>query len=176
MTGQQIVWMICLYAVAMVVVVYFTRAASRRIAGALGGGAVGGLLLLGMIDLGEMVGWWHWQLHFSSMAGFAVLFFVGCAVSCAPIYLLTWRVARRFGWPGLATTFGVAGMIGPPRDYLLAKAFPEWGGFTPGFGPVVADALAYVVLVAAGHAVMRIIAGPANADNLSRQSSLNRGR
>ena len=176
MTVQQIVWMTCGYAVAMIAVVYFTRAVSRRVVGALVGGAVAALLLIEMVAVGETIGLWHWQFHASPTVGFAILFFVGSAVSFAPIYLVTWRVARRFGRRGLAVTLGVAAMIGPPRDYLVARFCPEWGGFASGIGPVIGDAIAYVVLVAAGHAVMRIIAGPANADHLARQSLNARGK
>jgi hypothetical protein len=102
--------------------------------------------------------------------GFVALLYVGCAIPCVPIYLVTWRIARRFGWRGLAVIFGFAGLIGPPRDYLIARYHPEWGGFASGIAPVIADAVAYIVFVVAGHAVMRIIAGPAKADHLARQS------
>ena len=42
MTIRQIIIFTCAYMVALVVVVYFTRATSRRIAGALAGGAAVG--------------------------------------------------------------------------------------------------------------------------------------
>ena len=162
--------MTCAYAVVMIGVIYFTRPVPRRIVGALLGGAVAGLLMMAMIAGGERIGWWHWQFPVSSAAGFTILFFLGCAISCAPIYLVTWRVARRFGGRGLSVSFGVAAVIGPPRDYLIARIYPEWGGFASGIGPVIADSVAYVVFMVAGHAVMRIIAGPACADHLVRQS------
>jgi len=41
--------------------------------------------------------------------------------------------------------------------------------FAPGVAPIVADAAAYVGIVALGHAVMRLIAGPAREDRLARR-------
>ena len=57
MTTLQMLLMIGLYLVAMVIVIYFTRATARRVAGALAGGAVVGLMALGSIALGERLGW-----------------------------------------------------------------------------------------------------------------------
>jgi len=170
MIARQILWMTCGYSLALVAAVYFTRAGSRRVAGALAGGAFAGWFIIEVIALGEAVGWWQWQFPVASTASFVSLLYVGTAISCAPIYLITWRVARRYGGRGLAVAIGFAGLIGPPRDYLITRVFPEWGGFAPGIAPVIADAVAYVAFVAAGHAVMRIIAGPAKAGHLARQS------
>jgi Uma2 family endonuclease len=41
------------------------------------------------------------------------------------------RVARRFGWRGLAVVAIVAAFIGPPRDYWYMATFPEWGAYAP---------------------------------------------
>jgi hypothetical protein len=45
--------------------------------------------------------------------------------------------------------------------------FPEWGGYAPGWAPVAAISAAYVLLGVVGHAVMRLVAGPAGADRLA---------
>jgi hypothetical protein len=63
---------------------------------------------------------------------------------------------------------GIVAIIGPPRDYLIAATFPKWMVFAPGVNPILADAAAYVGMVAVGHAVMRFIAGPAREDQLAR--------
>lgn len=90
-------------------------------------------------------------------------------VLCAYVFLITWRIARRFGWRGLVMVgFGVA-IIGPPRDYWYMSRFPEWGYYAPGFAPVIAISLSYVTLIIAGHGVMRIVAGPARKDPLARR-------
>ena len=100
---------------------------------------------------------------------FLLLLYLGLAISCSPIYLITWRVARRFGWRGLAVFVGAAAVIGPPRDYLFATKYPEWMVFAPGVAPILADAVTYVGIVALGHAVMRLVAGPAREDQLARR-------
>jgi len=114
---------------------------------------------LGAITLGNALG--LWRVPILRTQYFPALFYLGFVVSCSPIYLITWRVARRFGWRGLAVFIGAVVVIGPPRDYLIAAMFPEWMVFAPGVAPILADAAAYVGIVALGHAVMRLIAGPA---------------
>jgi hypothetical protein len=152
--------------VALVVVAYLTRATSRRVLGAVCGGAVVGAMLLGMIFLCEAIGWWRVPL--ASTPFQALLLYFGFAISCSPIYLVTWRIARRFGWRGLAIFTGVVTVIGAPRDYLIAAKFPEWMVFSPGVAPIVADSIAYFLIVVAGHTVMRLAAGPSAADPLAR--------
>src|SRR5438552_10641891 len=124
MTTQQILLIICIYLVLLGVLIYFTRATARRVIGALAGGAAAGLLGLGMIALSESQGWW--QVPSGSVPYFRLQLFLAFAVSMAPFYLITWRVARRFGWRGLAVLLGIVTIIGPPRDYLVAATFPEW--------------------------------------------------
>ena len=168
MTTQQIILITCLYFVALLIVIYFTRATARRIVGAFGGGAAVGLFGIGAILFGNTLRLWRvpivWTLFYLS------LFYSGVAISLTPIYLVTWRVVRRFGWRGLAVCLGVVAIIGPPRDYLYALKFPSWMVFAPGIAPILADAAAYVGMVAIGHAVMRLVAGPAREDRLRNES------
>jgi hypothetical protein len=63
---------------------------------------------------------------------FLMLFYVGLAISLTPIYPVTWRLARRFGWRGLAVFIGIVTVIGPPRDYLYADDVPEVDGIRTG--------------------------------------------
>jgi hypothetical protein len=158
--------MIGLYAVALVVVIYFARASARRVVGALVGGAAVGLMALESITLCEALGWW--KIPFASTPYFALIFYVGVAITCSPIYIVTWRVARRFGWRGLVVFVAVVAIIGPPRDYLYAAMFPKWMVFSPGVAPILADAATYIGIVVVGHAVMRLVAGPARDDRLAR--------
>jgi len=101
---------------------------------------------------------------------FVVLFYVGLTVSVMPIYLVTWRIARRFGWRGLAVFTCIVTIIGPPRDYLYASRYPAWMVFAPGVAPFIADGAAYAGIVLIGHAVMRVMAGPSSADRLRKKS------
>jgi hypothetical protein len=169
MTTQQWVLIIGAYSVALLAVAWFTRATSGRVCGALAGGAAAGLFALGMITLCEAIGWW--SIPLASTPYFLLLLYLGLAISCAPIYLISWRVARRFGRRGLVMVVGAAAVIGPPRDYLFAAKYPEWMLFAPGVAPLLAVSLAYVGIVVLGHAVMRLVAGPAAEDRLALRAT-----
>ena len=169
MTTQQMLLMTCLYLAALVAVTYFTCATARRVVGALVGGAAAALMALMAIALCEALGWW--RVPFASTAYFLPLFYLGLAISCTPIYLVTWRAARRFGWRGLAVSIGIVAVVGPPRDYWYAATFPKWMVFSPGIGPVLADSVTYIGIVVVGHAVMRLVAGPAREDRLAREAA-----
>jgi len=169
LTTKQLIFVTCAYLVALVAVVYFTRATPRRFVGALGGGAAAGCFGMGAIVAGNASGLWRVPI-FWTPPYFLPLFYLGLAISVTPIYLVTWRVARRFGWRGLAMCLVAAAIIGPPRDYLYAAKYPAWMVFAPGVAPILADAAAYVGIVAIGHAVMRLIAGPSRRDRLRNES------
>jgi hypothetical protein len=168
LTAWQLIVVTCAYLVELVVVVYFTRARARRIVGALAGGAAVGCFGIGAIVLGNAWGLWHVPIFWTPY--FVALFYLGLVISVTPIYLVTWRLTRRFGWRGLAVFVGIVAIIGPPRDYLFAATFPAWMVFAPGVVPIIADAAAYVGIVAIGHAVMSLIAGPSRADRLRNES------
>jgi hypothetical protein len=162
MTTRQLIVVICAYLVELVIVIYFTRPTSRRVVGALAGGAVVGCFGLGAIVLGNSLGLWRVPIFWTPY--FLTLFYLGLVISVSPIYLITWRLVRRFGWRGLAVFTCIVGVIGPPRDYLFAKTFPAWMVFAPGVAPIIADAVAYIGIVLIGHVVMHLIAGPARED------------
>ena len=138
-------------------VAHMTRARVRRIAGALCGGAVCGVAALLAIALGETQGWW--RVPKVGSLYFRLLLWLGSSVSCTPAYLITWRVARRFGGRGLAMFALAAAVIGPPRDYQVAAMFPDWIALSPGIAPVLAVATFYALMVVVGHAVMRTVSG-----------------
>ncbi len=155
-----------LYLISFIIVIYFTRASFRRVAGSLVGGLAASLMGLGAIVLCESLEWWH--IPFAPSAYFLPIFYFGLAVTLAPIYLVTWRLTRRFGWRGLAIFVGIVAVIGPPRDYVYAVTFPEWMVFAPGVAPLIADSVTYVLAVVIGHAVMRLVSGPSTEDRLVR--------
>ena len=166
MTTQQLHLFNGLYLVVLVVVAVLTRATARRIAGALAGGAAAGVVALSIIALGEAAGWWHMAITWEPY--FLTLLLVDFAL-CAFIFLITWRIARRFGWRGLAVVVAVAAVLGPVRDYWYMARYPEWGAYAPGLAPVFAISVAYVILGILGHGTMRLVAGPAPADRLARR-------
>ena len=99
---------------------------------------------------------------------FLALMWVGM-IPCGFIFLITWRIARRFGGRGLAVAGCVAAVVGPLRDSWYMTTFPEWGFYAPGYAPMLAISGAYVLLGIVGHGLMRLIAGPAAADHLARR-------
>jgi hypothetical protein len=149
--------------VVLLVVAVLTRATARRMVGALVGGGVAGVLALGILAVGEELGWWQMALTWEPY--FLTLLWLDFAL-CAYVFLITWRIARRFGGGGLAVVTIVAAIIGPPRDYWYMAHFPEWGAYGPGIAPVLAISATYVVLGVVGHGVMRLVAGPARSDLL----------
>ena len=168
MTTTQLILVTSLYLAIFVGLAYLTRATVRRIAGALGAGAVFGVVALFALALGETHGWW--RVAKTGASHFQLLLWIGLAVSSAPVYLITWRVARRFGGLGLAVFALASVVIGPPRDYLVAAVFPDWFAFSPGIAPVLAIGTVYALLVVVGQPVMRVVAGPAQGDSFARQA------
>lgn len=167
MTTRELIIVSCGYLVALIVVVYFTRATSRRLAGAFAGGAVVGVFGIGVIVLGNALELWRVPI-FWTRPYFLVLFYFGLTISVTPIYLVTWRLARRFGWRGLTVFTCIVAIIGPPRDYLYAAKYPAWMVFAPGVAPIIADSVAYIGIVTIGHAVMRVVAGDSRADRFRK--------
>ena len=166
MTTQQIHLFNCLYLAILIVVAVLTRATARRIAGAMVGAVAFGVVAMGIIALGEQVGWWHMAITWEPY--FLALLLIDFAL-CAFIYLITWRIGRRFGRRGLAVVVIVAAFIGPPRDYWYMARFPEWGTYGPGVAPIIAISATYIVMVVLGHGVMRLVAGPSHGSPLARR-------
>jgi uncharacterized membrane protein len=165
MTTQQLHLFNAIGLVVLVVVAFLTRATARRIAGAVAGAAAFGVVALGINAFGEKAGWWHMVITWEPY--FIALLLIDFTL-CAFIYLITWRIARRFGWRGLAVVVIVSAIIGPVRDYWYLARFPEWGAYGPGIAPVLAISVTYIVMVLLGHGVMYLVAGPARADRLAR--------
>lgn len=166
MTTRQLDLFNCLYLVMLIAVSVFTRATTRRIVGALTGAAVAGLAGLGILAFGEGAGWWHMAITWKPY--FLTLFWID-EILCAYVFLITWRIARRFGERGLAVAVFAAAIIGPPRDQSYMRRFPEWGHYGPGITPVLAISANYIVLLLVGHGVMRLVAGSARKDRLAHR-------
>lgn len=166
MTTEQLYLFGGVYLIVFAVVTVLTRATPRRIMGALAGGLAVGVAALGIIALGEKAGWWHQVIRWEPY--FLALLVINFAL-CAFVFLITWRIARRFGWRGLFLVALSVAVIGPPRDYWYMARFPEWGAYNWSVTTVVAVSAAYVLLGVLGHGVMRLVAGPAREDGLARR-------
>jgi hypothetical protein len=165
MTEQQLYIFSALSTTITIVVALITRAPARRIGGAIVGAGAAGVVLLAVVTLGERVGVWHFEIDWRPYM--LVLLVINMALS-AYVFLITWRIARRFGWRGLTMAGFLVAIIGPPRDYWYMSKFPEWGYYAPGLAPVIAISASYVTLIMVGHGVMRLVAGPADKDMLAR--------
>jgi hypothetical protein len=166
MTTHQLHLFNALYLAIFVLVAIFTRATARRVVGAAAGAAVGGAAALAIIALGEKEEWWHMVISWEPY--FLALFWIDFALA-GFVFLITWRIARRFGWRGLAVVAVVAVVLGPVRDYRYMERFPEWGAYAPGAAPVLAISATYLVLGFLGHGMMRLVAGPSRKDRLARR-------
>ncbi len=166
MTEHQLYGFLGMYLAFTVAVAVLTRATLRRMAGAVGGAAVCGPAVLAIVALAERAGWWHFTMRRD--AYFLALFCV-CIAFCGFVFLLTWRVARRFGGAGLGVLLVAGAVLGPVRDSWYMSRFPEWGSYAPGVAPMLVISATYVVLGILGHGTMRLIAGPASADRLARR-------
>ena len=138
MTIRQIYLSTAYYVILFAVVAVLTRATPKRIAGALAGGGAVGPAMLGIIVLCERAGWWHFVFYWdaSYLIQMAISVVLGTFV-----FLLTWRLARRFGGRGLAIALILAAVLGPFRDSWYMAKFPEWGYYAPGILPILAISL-----------------------------------
>jgi hypothetical protein len=173
MTTQQLFLLNAFYLMTLVVVALLmwvvvallTRATLRRIAGAFVGGAALGGVAAGIIAVSEELGWLHMAI--TAEPYMLTLWWIGTAL-IGFIFLLTWRIARRFGWRGLAVVAVIAVVIGPPRAYWFMETFPEWVANAPGVALFLAISAIPLLLGVAGHGAMRLVAGPALGSPLAR--------
>ena len=130
------------------------------------GASVDGVVAMIAIRLGERAGLWHMAITWEPY--YLLLLWIDFTLG-GFVFLITWRIARRFGARGLAMALVLAATHGPVRDYRYMARFPEWGAYAPGIAPVLAISLEYVLIGVVGHGVMRLVAGPAAADRLARR-------
>jgi hypothetical protein len=166
MTIHQLYIFNALYLILLVLVILLTRASSRRILGALIGAFAAGAAGVAVIAICEHVGWWHFTMQWEPY----YLLQLGISIALGSfVFLLTWRLARRFGGRGLIIALVLAALLGPFRDSAYMAMFPEWGYYAPGIAPMLAISAAYVIIGVIGHGFMRMVAGPATADPLARR-------
>jgi hypothetical protein len=148
------------------VVAFFTRATPRRVAGALSGVVVFTAISAPIDTVGLRTGLWSYPScidppHPPLLAYVGqALEFVGC------IALIGWRVQRRFGARGVAWLAAVVCTLGAVRDFSVAAALPQVMHMGPLPGSLIADLLAWGVVVSVSLCVMRIVSGPARSDPL----------
>lgn len=167
MTIQQLYISNAFYLLVLAVVVILTRPSLRRVGGAVAGALAAGASGAAIVAVCQQAGWWHFTMNWEHYHWLQLG--LGFAISGVFVFLLTWRLARRFGGRGLAIALLLTALLAPFRDSALMAMFPEWGYYAPGIAPMLAISLAYVFMGVVGHGLMRVIAGPATSDSLTRR-------
>ena len=166
MTIQQFCLFSAFYLIVFGVAITLTRPSSRRLAGAIAGAFAAGAAGTSVVAIGERAGWWHFIINWEGYSWMSTG--LGLAISLAFVFLLTWRIARRYAGRGLAIALLLAALVGPFRDSAFMAAFPEWGYYAPGITPMLAISAAYVIMGVVGHGLMRLIVGPSTNDPLTQ--------
>jgi hypothetical protein len=171
LTMDQFTWLAAgVSLVGLLVVVFLTRPGLRRLAGALLGGFFLAVLASVLDRVAFSLSLWRYPFTHSAFGppGFYVAagLFYGAGMA-----LIGWRITRRFGRPGVLIFLSCFAVYGPLRDSLgsamASRAGLQFLVFAPGSLPVLADALCWVVCVGLTLLIMRLVAGPAQADRLA---------
>jgi hypothetical protein len=157
----------CVYGSLLIAAIYFTRATTRRVLGALAGGGAVALLGTGIEALGHSRGLWRYTADDTPIGPLAM--YPLLVVAFAFLALIGWRVIRRFGMRGLVVFLSILAVVGTLRDYLVAGSLMNLVVFAPGLGLVILDLLLWAGLTALAIAVMRLVSGRSRADGLARQ-------
>ena len=104
----------CVYLSMLVAAIYFTRANTRWIVGALAGGAAVALVGAGVEAFAHAWGWWRYTSDDTPIGPSAI--YPVLVVVFAFLALIGWVVTRRFGWRGMAVFLGVLAVVGALRD------------------------------------------------------------
>ena len=144
--------------------VYISRAQLLRAASSVGGGVIFSVFVT-VIPI-----WMSWRrfvpLEHSTEA-LLLLYTIGVLLG-AVVALAGWRIARRFGWRGLAVFVIVASIGGPIRERLYLSA-ASLAVVVPGMVPWIANTLSWACAVLFSHSIMRLMAGRAVDDQLARR-------
>jgi hypothetical protein len=155
------------YLALLAATTYFTRTTRRRFFAAVAGGIAVAVIGVGVEVLFQTLGFWHYPSA-DQPYGPPIMYPL-IVVMWTVLALLGWRVMRRFGWHGQAIFLLLVTIVGTVRDFLIAEQALGFIVLAPGTLTVVVDAGCWAGTTALAQAVMRIVAGPANADRLSRQ-------
>jgi hypothetical protein len=156
---QILILACCVYGSLLVAAVYFTRATTRRVLGALAGGGVVALVGAGVEALAHTRGWWHYTSDDTPYGPLAIYPFL--VIAFAFLALIGWRVTRRFGSRGLIVFLGILAVVGTVRDYFISGSLMGLIVFAPGAVLAIIDAFLWAGLTALAIAVMRAVSGPA---------------
>lgn len=155
-----------IYLGLLALTIYLTRASRRRTVGAMVGGLAVAVVGVGVETLAHTLGWWRYPGIVTPYG--PLLLYPAVIFIFALIALVGWRIDRRFGWRGLAIFLAFLTIIATIRDYRVAAQLPEFFVFKPGINIVIVDATCWLFLSVLSLIAMRVTAGPAKNDLLSR--------
>jgi hypothetical protein len=155
------------YLVGLAILTYLTRATRRRFLGALAGGLTVAVVGVGVEVLFQTLGFWHYP-SVDQRYG-PVLMYPLIVLMWAGYALIGWRVMRRFGWHGETVFLVVVAVFGTLRDFVVAWQMPDVIALSPGIAIVLIDLVLWSGLTALAQGVMRLVAGPAGADQLAHR-------
>jgi hypothetical protein len=148
---------------------YFTRANSKRIRAALVAGLAFGLSNLLWDQAAFRPGWWSYPA-FQANNSWPWLYLPSGIVAGGAFGLIGWRATRRWGTKGFILFILLWSVWGMIHDFGGGSAFQSSNlmSFAPGPVPVIADGLLYASCQLAAQGVLRLMAGPAAADDLRK--------
>jgi hypothetical protein len=143
---------------------YVSRAQILRVTSAIAGGAIFSVFVI-LIPIS--MGWRRFVPLEHSTQALWLLYTIGIPFG-AILALASWRIARRFGWHGLAIFVFVASIGGPIRERLYLSTAHLMVA-VPGTLPWIAYTLSWACALLLSHSIMRLIAGDARDDRLARR-------
>lgn len=165
-TRQLMLLAFVVYAAGLSAVTLLTRPQCRRFLGALSGGLAVAVVGVGIEIVCQSLGYWHYpstQQRTGPLAMYPVLVLMFAGYS-----LIGWRLMRRFGGRGWAAFLAAVTAVGVHRDYFVAGQKFGVIALAPGFTTALIDAMCWAGLTALAYGVMRLAAGPATSDFLTR--------
>jgi hypothetical protein len=157
----------CVYTSILVAAIYFSRATTRRVLGALAGGVAVALVGPSVEAFAHARGWWRYPDDDTPVG--PLLMYPVLVVMMAFLALFGWVVMRRFAWRGLVVFLGVLAVVGALRDYFISGKLMGLIVFAPGISLAIIDAALWAGLTGLAIGVMRLVSGPAGADRLARR-------
>ena len=148
--------------VLLMVAAYVSRAHLMRFGSALAGGAAFSLLVT---VLPIAMRWRRFVVLTHATQSILLYYTIGLLVG-AIVALTGWRIARRFGWRGLAGFVAAVSIVGPIRDRLYLTA-AHLVVVAPGPVPWIASTVTWACALLLSHSIMRLMAGPACEDRLA---------
>ena len=153
------------------VAAYLSRAKLRRTVSCLAAGVAFAICWMVKLRIDYALGWWRSAFPETPnpLQLFAVpLMLIALTFGVGVLFLGAWRAHRRFGWPGQIVMLVGFSLYFAVRDRFWWQDLMRMMVINNGIVPIVGDAAMFVVVIAIGESVMRLIGGAAGKDTLSR--------